>query len=243
MFQSIWKLEEKYFKRTKLALINIANWVISEWEKRLMSDVSPRWWGRMAVSNGHISYVRTPYGIRVFYVSKSQYDYMDVVENGRSAYDIKKAFSKSDRVRRKKNGGWYIVIPMTTNKEDDGSVSKVNAKNNDINATMKKIGEYKDNSGQLRGRYEYTQGKGTTGKGNAFRFPQQTKRGITYSYAKFITASDRSSGWIYPAIQPNRIAEKLEKDAGKLMGSAKFRQAVERDTEQYIQTELKKLKS
>ena len=45
------------------------------------------------------------------------------------------------------------------------------------------------------------------------------------------------------AIQPNRIAEKLEKDAGKLMSSAKFRQAVERDTEQYIQTELKKLKS
>ena len=242
MFQSIWKFEDKFFRRTKLALINIAEWLVTQWQKRLVNDVSPRWWGRMAVTNGQINYVRTPYGIRVFYVSKGEYDYMDVVENGRSAYDIKKAFSRSDRKRRKKNGGWYIIIPFKTEKNEDGSVSVINAKNNDINSTMKKIGEYKDNSGAIRGKYSYSGGKGTTGTGSVYRFPQQTKKGVRYSYGKFVTASDRSSGWIYPAIKPHRIAEKLGKEAEKLMQSSKFRQAVERDTEQYIQESLRGLK-
>ena len=179
MFKSIWQLGDKQFRRTKLALSNIAQWVVSEWEKRLLENVSPRWWGRMALSNGSINQVKTPYGIKIFYTSQGEYDYMDVVENGRAAYPILQAFARSDRRKRKKNGGWYITIPFKTNKEPDEDGKKkssvVNAANNDINSIIKKVGEYKDDSGQLRGKYEYSQGRGTTGKGNVFKAPQKTK--------------------------------------------------------------------
>lgn len=242
MFKSIWGLGEKNFRRTKLALSNIAQWIVSEWEKRLLENVSPRWWGRMALANGSINQVKTPYGIKIFYTSNSEYDYMDVVENGRPAYDIKIGFAKSDRRKRKKNGGWYMTVPFTTNKEDDGSTSIVNSKNNNINAIIKKVGEYKDDSGQIRARYDYSQDKRTTGRGNAFKAPQKIKGGkVTYSYMKFVTASDTSSGWIYPQVPAHKIAEKLEQEAEKLMQSNAFRQAIERDTEQYIKDSLRAL--
>lgn len=243
MIKTIWGLGDKQFRRTKLALSNIAQYVIQEWEKRLLTEVNPRWWGRMALSNGNINQVKTPYGIKIFYTSTNkEYDYMDVVENGRTAYDIKIGFSKSERRKRKKNGGWYMTVPFTTNRDSGGTSSIVNAKNNDINAVMKKIGEYKDDSGQFRGSYEYSQTKGTTGKGNAFKFPQKTRTGrITYSYAKFVTASDTSPGWIYPAIPAHKLGEKLEKEAAKLMTGQAFKQAVERDTEYYIKSSLRSM--
>lgn len=242
MFKSIWQLGDKQFRRTKLALSNIAQWVVSEWEKRLLENVSPRWWGRMALSNGSINQVKTPYGIKIFYTSKGEYDYMDVVENGRAAYPILQAFARSDRRKRKKNGGWYITIPFTTNKEDDGTTSIVNPQNNNINAIIKKVGEYKDESGQLRGEYDYKQSKGTTGQGNVFKAPQKTKGGkVTYSYMKFVTASDTSSGWMYPAIPAHKIAQGLEKEAEKMMTSNAFKQAIERDTEDFIKSGLRKM--
>lgn len=242
MFKSIWQLGDKQFRRTKLALSNIAQWVVSEWEKRLLENVSPRWWGRMALSNGSINQVRTPYGIKIFYTSKGEYDYMDVVENGRAAYPILQAFARSDRRKRKKNGGWYITIPFTTNKEDDGTTSIVNPQNNNINAIIKKVGEYKDESGQLRAVNEYSQGRGTTGRGNVFKSPQKIKGGkVTYSYMKFVTASDTSSGWMYPQIEPHKIAEKLEKEAEKMMTGNAFRQAIEKDVESYIKDGLRKM--
>ena len=85
MFKSIWGLGKDNYRRTKLALSNIAEWVVSQWEKRLLENVNPRWWGRQALSNGSINQVKTPYGIKIFYTSKGEYDYMDVVENGRPA--------------------------------------------------------------------------------------------------------------------------------------------------------------
>ena len=96
MFKSIWGLGKDNYRRTKLALSNIAEWVVSQWEKRLLENVSPRWWGRQALSNGSINQVKTPYGIKIFYTSKGEYDYMDVVENGRPAYDIKIGFAKQE---------------------------------------------------------------------------------------------------------------------------------------------------
>jgi hypothetical protein len=246
MFKSIWQLGDKQFRRTKKALDTIASWVVEQWYERLEAKVSPRWWGRMAAENGSIKKVKTPYGIKIFYTSSSEYDYMDVVENGRGAYPILQAFARSDRRKQKKNGGWYITIPFTTNKEPDEDGKKkssiVNPQNNNINAIIKKVGEYKDDSGQIRAINEYSQGRGTTGRGNVFKSPQKTKGGkITYSYMKFVTASDTSSGWMYPAIPAHKIAEKLEKEAEKMMTGAAFRQAVERDTETYIKDGLRNM--
>ncbi len=242
MFKSIWGLGKDNYRRTKLALGNIAEWVVDEWYKRLRESVSPRWWGRMAADNGSINQVKTPYGIKIFYTSKGEYDYMDVVENGRPAYDIKIGFAKSDRRKRKKNGGWYMTIPFTTNRDDDGTTSIVNAKNNNINAIIKKVGEYKDSSGQLRAVNEYSQGRGTTGSGNVFKAPQKTKGGkVTYSYMKFVTCSDTSGGWMYPAIPAHKIAQGLEKEAEKMMTSNAFRQAIEKDTEDFIKSGLRKM--
>lgn len=246
MFKSIWQLGNNQFRRTKKALDTIASWVVEQWYERLETKVSPRWWGRMAAENGSIRKVKTPYGIKIFYTSKGEYDYMDVVENGRAAYPILQAFAKSDRRKKKLNGGWYITIPFTANKEPDEDGKKkssvVNASNNSINSIIKKVGEYKDDSGQLRGQYEYSQGRGTTGKGNVFKAPQKIKGGkVTYSYMKFITASNTSSGWMYPQIEPHKIAEKLEKEAEKMMTGNAFRQAVEKDAESYIKDGLRKM--
>lgn len=249
MFKSIWGLGEKNFRRTKIALSNIAKWIVGdgtpknpgEWKVRL-GNVSPRWWGRMALANGSINQVKTPYGIKIFYTSQGEYDYIDVVENGRGAYSILQAFARSPRRKKKKEGGgWYMTVPFTTNKEDDGSTSIVNSKNNDINAIIKKVGEYKDDSGQIRGSYTYDKdAKGMTGKGNVFKAPQKIKGGkTTYSYMKFVTASDTSSGWMYPAVPAHKIAEGLEKEAEKMMQSAAFRQAIEKDTEQFIKDSIR----
>ena len=244
MFKSIWGLGKDNYRRTKLALGNIAEWVVGQWEKRLLENVNPRWWGRQALSNGSINQVKTPYGIKIFYTSQGEYDYMDVVENGRGTHDIKKDFARSPRRKRKANGsGWYMTIPFTTNKHDDGTTSIVNAKNNNINAIIKKVGEYKDSSGQLRGEYTYDkEAKGMTGQGNVFKAPQKTKGGkVTYSYMKFVTCSDTSGGWMYPAIPAHKIADGLEKEAEKMMTSAAFRQAIEKDTEDFIKSSLRKM--
>ena len=252
MFKSIWGLGKDNYRRTKIAFANIALWIVGdgtaknpgEWASRILSQVNPRWWGRQALSNGSINQVKTPYGIKIFYTSKGEYDYMDVVENGRGTHDIKKDFARSPRRKRKANGsGWYMTIPFTTNKHDDGTTSIVNAKNNNINAIIKKVGEYKDSSGQLRGEYTYDkEAKGMTGQGNVFKAPQKTKGGkVTYSYMKFVTCSDTSGGWMYPAIPAHKIADGLEKEAEKMMTSAAFRQAIEKDTEDFIKSSLRKM--
>lgn len=248
MFKSIWGLGKDNYRRTKLALGNIAEWVVGQWEKRLLENVNPRWWGRQALSNGSINQVRTPYGIKIFYTSKGEYDYMDVVENGRAPFPMKDAFERSPRRKRKVGGsGWYITIPFTTNKEPDEDGKKkssiVNPSNNNINAIIKKVGEYKDSSGQLRGEYTYDkEAKGMTGQGNVFKAPQKTKGGkVTYSYMKFVTCSDTSGGWMYPAIPAHKIAQGLEKEAEKMMTSNAFKQAIERDTEDFIKSGLRKM--
>lgn len=37
---------------------------------------------------------------------------VNMIENGQSAFDLKEGFSKSEKIRIKKKGGWYLSVPL-----------------------------------------------------------------------------------------------------------------------------------
>lgn len=195
--------------RTEQVINELAEAIGEQWRIKIISH-KPTWWGRSAADDENYEIImrKIPSGMEVFWKEKGnpQYDFQKVVNEGRGAFDMKSALLSGPRAHIGKNGR-YAIVPFTQNK----SGSKVSPRNNDIAGNITKVGEYKS-GGVTRNRYApYTKNKGDTGKGGVYRTTQKTKNGgRQYGYVKFIMVSEKSQGWIYPAIPAGHYDEKMQ---------------------------------
>lgn len=233
------------FPRTKKILADLSNWIKAEWEVRL-SKANPSWWGRMALSTqsgggGGILTKKITGGFEVYYANKGKYNYMSILENGRSSYDMKPALINGKRSRAGKNGR-YTIIGFSKNQ--DGS--KVNAVNNSINSIITKIGSYTDKEGKNRNRYAYTKAEGMTGKGNAFITQQRNQKdgSIHRSGVKFIvvSANSKESSFWYPAIKAHNIIGNLRSELKSAIAHPSVKKAVSADMVDVARNLIRKYK-
>ncbi|MCB1306182.1 MAG: hypothetical protein KDK37_17965, partial [Leptospiraceae bacterium] len=104
-----------------------------------------------------------------------------------------------------------------------------------VNSVMRRTGHYVDREGKKRIKY----GKVETwaGRGNVFAFEQgPVKDGrMQYSFAKFVTVSQNSTGWRQKAIVGVRIEDKLQKEVDKTIQSdQRLQDAIQEDVEQFL---------
>ncbi|EIE01454.1 hypothetical protein [Leptospira licerasiae] len=234
------------FPRTKTILGQIAKLAQKSWTQNTLS-VRPAWWGRQAISNstgggGGILIRKIPGGYQVYHPNKGKYNYMKVIEKGRSRYNMKEALLSGKRARMGKRGP-YVVIPLS--KNEDGS--PVGPMKNEINSVITKTGSYKEENarGQLvpRNRYKYRKDPGMTGRGNVFAVEQKYKNGkVQRSFMKFVTVTERSRGFNYPQIPAQRIQEGVKKDVDKALRSKTLKKAVASDMKGLIVELLSKKK-
>lgn len=201
--------------------------VKTQWERYIAASDVPGWWKRsVLIDGGGLLIRKTSEGSEVYYSNSGKYDYMDVIERGRGAYDMKPALLSGSRAMMGANGR-YVIVPLTRNKGG----KKVSAKNNEINSTISKIGSktVMNANGQpiIKNVYKYMKRKGDTGAGNVFRSEQKQKGGSVHkSYTKFVVVSEKSSGWIYPAIKAGHYTEQIQKDIDRAMKSKALKNAV-----------------
>ena len=198
-------------------------------------NFTPSWWGRMALSTGPgggggLLIRKVPGGLEIYYANAGKYNYLEVVEKGRGTYDMKPALLRSPRARTGKNGR-YIIIPMTRNKDR----SEVNDENNTIHSVVRRTGHYMDREGKKRIKYGKVEDR--SGRGNVYAFEQgPVKSGeMQYSYAKFLTVSENSSGWIQKPIQGARIEPEIQKEVDKTVRrDPRLQEAISRDVEKFL---------
>lgn len=242
------KLEKLYdqgkLPRTRNLIERIAGGAQSEWEAMTAESV-PNWWGRQALSRGSgggggILTKSIPGGKLVYYANKGKYNYMEILDMGRSRYDMKPALLASSRARKGENGN-YLIIAFTRNKNG----SKVSPKNNTINAALKKIGsELKANAQNIKVRRNvYTVreiAKVPDRKNGAYVSEQKTKGGgVQRSYMKFVCLNENSRGWMYPKIIKHSFTKKLNRTIKTAMRSKQLHDAVAQDMDSLVQQLIK----
>ena len=231
--------------RTKATIEKIADSAKSQWES-MVAEGTPQWWAKMALSSGPgggggILVKNIPGGREIYYADKGKYDYMSILDKGRSRFDMKPGLLGSSRARKGKNGT-YLIIAFTKNQDN----SKVSPKNNTINAAMKKTGSImgKNAKGEdvRRNKYNYRKLADKQDKKNgAYVVEQKVKGGgIQRSYMKFVCLSESSTGWYYPQIPAHRFMDKLKKDVKSAMESKVMKQAITQDYQDLVQELIKK---
>ncbi|TGJ99850.1 hypothetical protein EHO57_13905 [Leptospira langatensis] len=238
--------EKGKFPRTKRVLSYIANAAKEAWSSNVLA-AKPAWWGRMAMSSrsgggGGIKIIPIPGGFRIYHPNTGKYPYMKVLEKGRARYDIKAALLAGPRARMGEHGR-YTIIPLS--KNDNGS--EVSPSNNQINSVMTKVRSYKEPNadGKIvsRNQYSYRTDPGMTGKGNVFATEQVYKNGhVQRSFMKFVTISERTRGWYYPAIPAQKILVGVKKDVEKALRSDSVKKAVAGDMKDLIRELIRQKK-
>ncbi|AGS80764.1 hypothetical protein LEP1GSC050_0105 [Leptospira phage vB_LbrZ_5399-LE1] len=232
------------FPRTKYVLSQIAKEAHTLWSKRVL-EAWPSYFGKMAMSNrsgggGGLKIVPVPGGFKIVHPNKGRYNYMSVLEKGRSRYDMKEALLSGPRARTGKNGR-YTIIPLTKNS-DKSPISPVN---NDINAVITKVGSFKDINprGEIvtRNRYSYRIDPGMTGKGNVFASEQVYRNGqVKRTFLKFLTVSEKSKGMFYPRIPAYNIISGIRQRIERKLRGNEIRSAVAMDVKSLTLDLLKK---
>jgi hypothetical protein len=223
------------FPRTQAFADQLAAATKAEFEKELGS-ATPSWWGRQALSTrpgggGGIQIRRIPGGHEVHYADKGAYNYLAVIERGRGRVSIKDALLRSPRAKTGKHGR-YIAVPLRRNK--DGS--RVSAKNNTASTTLIKSGFFDDSEGQKRTKLRPVGIPG--GQGNATAFAQPTKSGVRRSFVRLVTVTERSTGWMHPAIPAQPIQPVLQRKVEEALRSDHFRKRIEADVQDFLQSVL-----
>ena len=100
---------------------------------------------------------------------------------------------------------------------------------------LRRTGHYVDQQGKKRIKY----GKVETwsGKGNVFAFEQGPVKGggMQYSFAKFVTVSQRSEGWQQKPIVGVPIENRLQKEVDRtLQTDQRLQKAIVEDAEVFL---------
>lgn len=212
--------------RTENRLQQIAGNVQTVFRGKIEDSV-PRWWGRMALDDeqgggGGILIRRIAGGYRVFYANMGRYNYLAVIEQGRAAYSIKDALLRSPNTR-KGRAGRYIVIPMPAKADNESPV-------------LKRKGLSLDAEGKTRISYKGMQ----PGSSGTVRMAQTVKGGkVQTASMKFVVVSERSKGWIYPAIKANPISQKLQAEVDEILpNDSRLKKAIEQDVSEFLRRNL-----
>lgn len=181
----------------------------------------------MALSTGQgggggIVIRRVAGGYRVFYANMGRYNYLAVIEQGRGAYSIKDALMRSPRTRKGQTGR-YIVIPMPAKADNESPV-------------LKRKGLSLDAEGKTRIAYKGMQ----PGSSGTVRMAQNVKGGkVQTASMKFVVVSERSTGWIYPAIKANPISQKLQAEVDEILpNDSRLKKAIEQDVSEFLRRKL-----
>lgn len=214
------------FVRTENRLQQIAGNVQARFQGEI-EDSWPSWWGRMALSTGQgggggILIRRVAGGYRVYYPNLGRYNYLSVIEQGRGAYSIKDALMRSPRTRKGQTGR-YIVIPMPAKADNESPV-------------LKRKGLSLDAEGKTRISYKGMQ----PGSSGTVRMAQNVKGGkVQTASMKFVVVSERSKGWIYPAIKANPISQKLQSEVDTMLpNDSRLKKAIEQDVSEFLRRKL-----
>ncbi|WCL51517.1 hypothetical protein [Leptospira sp. GIMC2001] len=194
-----------------------------EWQVDRRSAVSVKegglgWWGSQYRAHGKIQVERRGLGYRIYYdKGESTINFEDVVENGRSSYDIaKNLLANSKKVRISSKGKKYLIIPMgSDDKKADTALT--------IMATTK---EPALTGGTVR-RNQYATRKVTDkilGKSKSVAFGQKNEKGGSSTTVKNLVILTEDSNWKdYPAIKAHNFPKIIQREVDRLIGSQQFK--------------------
>lgn len=140
----------------------------------------------------------------------------NMLEEGFSAFDMKIGFSKSKRIKKKDNGGWYLTIPLR--HSTPGSFMYGQAMGKDVYGVAKKLNAYKSGQGNTRlnwpgaGDVSWTGYQRKTNNYNGMvRIVKSYQKATQSQYMTFRRVSDTSDpmSWWHPGFSGVKIAESL----------------------------------
>lgn len=152
-----------------------------------------------------------PYGNDAFSGAvQLQGKFPNMLEQGFSSFDMKVGFSKSDKKITKKNGGWYLTIPIR--HSTPGSFMYGKAMPKDIYGVAKQL----DNGGKISqpglGDKSWTgyQRKHKTYDGltRIIKSYQNTKQSQYFTFRRVSDKSDTNS-WMHPGFSGVKVAQGL----------------------------------
>lgn len=161
--------------------------------------------------------IQYPYENNLFagaVVLKGQFPNM--LETGFSAFDMKIGFSKSKKIKRKENGGWYLIIPLR--HSTPGSFMYGQAMPKDVYGVAKKLNPYKSGQGNTRlnwagaGDVSWNGYQRKTNNYNGMvRIVKSYQKATQSQYMTFRRVSDNSDpmSWWHPGFSGVKIAENL----------------------------------
>ena len=223
------------FPRTTAVFHKIVGEIIEIWRLSVSGASKTRvhaggigWFGKQYLAGGNIvGSEQSPISYTIKYEASSglAYDYAQVVEEGREAYDIVKGLlAKSRKVRvtsvRKNSKGEvvgggirYLVVPLPSKGEHEQEAS----------FEMKITGNYQDENNVARNKYSYTKFKNVA-RNNTAKFTQKIKGGKTQSTkANLVRITDNSSWRQYPKIGGLKITQKMQRVADAKVNAASKR--------------------
>lgn len=134
----------------------------------------------------------------------------NMLETGFSSFDMKIGFSKSDRRIQKKDGGWYLTIPIR--HSTPGSFMYGKAMPRDVYGVAKKLGagERASYPGQGDVSWKGYQRKNKTYDGLQ-RIVKSYQKSTQSQYMTFRRVSDKSdvNSWWHPGFDGAKVAEGL----------------------------------
>lgn len=140
----------------------------------------------------------------------------NMLEKGFPSFNIKLGFSKSGRIKKKKNGGWYLTIPFR--HSTPGAHMYGQPMTRDVYRVAKKLNPYQSGLGNTRlnwpgaGETSWTGYQWKTNKYSGMtRIVKSYQKATQSQYMTFRRASDKSDprSWWHPGYQGAKIAESL----------------------------------
>ena len=142
----------------------------------------------------------------------------NMIENGISAYDMKIGFSKSGKIKRNKDGGWYLTIPFrhaasTSLGENEAFSTKLPKEVHSVAKSGRAV-RLQDLPAALQTKK--TNSKGYTHKSAIYEgLKRQTDdQGRTSGYSTFrrVGSNSPKNSWINKGMPPRNFASKALSD-------------------------------
>lgn len=140
----------------------------------------------------------------------------NMLEEGFPDFDMKIGFSKSKKIKKKDNGGWYLTVPIR--HSTPGSFMYGQAMGKDVYGVAKKLNAYKSGQGNARLNWPGAgdvSWKGYQRKTNNYngmvRIVKSYQKATQSQYMTFRRVSDTSDpmSWWHPGFSGVKIAESL----------------------------------
>lgn len=149
-------------------------------------------------------------------------DLPNAIEVGYNSFDMKPGFSKSPRITRKDNGGWFLTIPFR--HMTPGAFMYGNSMPKDVYGVAKNLNPYQSGNGNTRlkwGAKGDASWNGYQHKSNKYngmvRIVKSYQNSSQSQYMTFRRVSDTSdpNSWHHPGYAGAHIAEKIQPYAKK----------------------------